>query len=83
MTHAFIPSTQEADAGRSEFKASMVYRTSYRTARATQRNTVSSLFYFIFINVYVSLSVCMKVQEYHRGRDISYAYRQKSSITVL
>ena len=40
MTHAFIPSTQEADAGRSEFKASMVYRMRPRTARAIQKNHV-------------------------------------------
>ena len=35
----FIPSTQEAEAGRwiSEFEASLVYRVSSRAARATQR----------------------------------------------
>jgi hypothetical protein len=38
---AFDPSTREAEAGRSEFKASLVYRVSSRTARAIQRNTVS------------------------------------------
>jgi hypothetical protein len=43
VTHAFNPSTQEADRGRriSEFEASLVYRVSSRTARATQRNPVS------------------------------------------
>jgi len=35
---AFIPSTPEAEAGRSlEFKANLVYRASSGTARATQR----------------------------------------------
>jgi hypothetical protein len=29
---------REAEAGRSEFEASLVYRASFRTARATQRN---------------------------------------------
>jgi hypothetical protein len=33
VVHAFNPSTQEAEAGVSEFKASLVYRVSPRTAR--------------------------------------------------
>ena len=37
VTHTIGPSTQEADKGISEFKASLFYRVSYRTARATQR----------------------------------------------
>ena len=40
VVHAFNPSTWEAEAGRSEFKASLVYRISFRTARVTQRNCV-------------------------------------------
>jgi hypothetical protein len=36
----FNPSTLEAEAGRSEFEASLVYRVTSRTARATQRNPV-------------------------------------------
>jgi hypothetical protein len=40
MAHAFNPSTLEAEAGRSEFEASLVYRMSFRIARATQRNPV-------------------------------------------
>jgi hypothetical protein len=39
--HAFNLSTWEAEAGKSEFKASLVYRVSSKTARATQRNPVS------------------------------------------
>ena len=38
MEHAFNPSTQEAEAGRSELKASLDYRASSRTTRALQRN---------------------------------------------
>jgi hypothetical protein len=34
VTHAFDPSTWEAEAGRFEFKASLVYKVSSRTARA-------------------------------------------------
>jgi hypothetical protein len=42
VTHAFEPSTQEAEAGWiSEFEASLVYKVSSRTARAIQRNPVS------------------------------------------
>jgi hypothetical protein len=37
----FNPSTWEAEAGRFEFEASLVYRVSSRTARAIQRNPVS------------------------------------------
>jgi hypothetical protein len=33
---AFNPSTQEAEAGRSHFQASLVYRVSYRPARNTE-----------------------------------------------
>jgi hypothetical protein len=42
VTHAFNPSTREAEAGRqiSEFEASLVFKVSSRTARATQRNPV-------------------------------------------
>ena len=39
--HTFNPSTWEAEAGGSEFKASLVYRVSSRTGQATQRNLVS------------------------------------------
>jgi hypothetical protein len=38
--NAFNLSTQEAEAGGSEFVASLVYIVSSRTARATQRNPV-------------------------------------------
>jgi hypothetical protein len=41
VVHAFNPSTREAEAGRFEFKANLVYRVSSRTARAIQRNHVS------------------------------------------
>jgi hypothetical protein len=41
LTQAFNTSTREAEAGRSEFKASLVYRASSRTARATQRKAIS------------------------------------------
>ena len=37
VTHTIGPSTQEADKGISEFKASLFYRVSYRTTRATWR----------------------------------------------
>jgi hypothetical protein len=37
MAHAFNPSTEEAEAGSSEFNTSLVYRASSRTAKATQR----------------------------------------------
>ena len=40
MAHAFNPSTLEAEAGGSEFKANLVYRSSSRTVRATQRNAI-------------------------------------------
>ena len=40
VAHAFNPSTWEAEADRSEFKAILVYRVSSRTARATLRNPV-------------------------------------------
>ena len=42
VAHAFNPSTWEAEADRSEFKAILVYRVSSRTARATLRNPVST-----------------------------------------
>jgi hypothetical protein len=38
MVGAFEPTTQEAESGRSEFKASLVYRLSSRIARGKQRN---------------------------------------------
>ena len=41
VAHAFNPSTWEAEAGGSEFEASLVYRVSSRTARVIQRNPVS------------------------------------------
>jgi hypothetical protein len=41
VAHAFNPSTREAEAGRSEFEASLVYKVSSRTARAVQRNPAS------------------------------------------
>jgi hypothetical protein len=41
VAHAFNLRTWESEAGRSEFKASLVYRGSFRTAGATQRNPVS------------------------------------------
>jgi hypothetical protein len=41
VTHAFNPSTWEAEAGRFlRLRPSLVYRVSSRTARATQRNPV-------------------------------------------
>ena len=40
MAQAFNPSTQEAEAGGSEFEASLVSMVNSRTARATQRNPV-------------------------------------------
>jgi hypothetical protein len=42
VAHAINPGTWEAEAGRSEFEASLVYKVSARTARATQRNPVFS-----------------------------------------
>jgi hypothetical protein len=36
IAHILKPSTQEAEASRSEFKASLVHRESYSTDRATQ-----------------------------------------------
>ena len=38
VTHAFNPSTWQAD---SEFSASLIYKESSKTARATQRNPFS------------------------------------------
>ena len=38
----FNPSTWEAAAGESEFKASLVYKASSKIARAAQRNPVSN-----------------------------------------
>jgi hypothetical protein len=40
--HAFDPSAWEAEAGGSEFEASLVYRVSSKTARVTQRSPVST-----------------------------------------
>ena len=42
VVQAFAPNTWEAEAGTSEFAASLVYRVSSRTARATQRNPISN-----------------------------------------
>ena len=41
VTHTFNFGTEEAQVGRSVFRARMVYRKSSRTARATLRNLVS------------------------------------------
>jgi hypothetical protein len=41
VAQAFHPNTQETGAGKSEFKASLVYNVSSRTARATKKNPVS------------------------------------------
>ena len=38
VVHAFNPSIIEEEAGRSKFKATLVYRSSSRTVRATKRN---------------------------------------------
>ena len=40
VVHTFDPRTQEAEAGGSEFEASLVYTVSSKTAKATQRNPV-------------------------------------------
>ena len=40
VMHTFDPSTQEAEAGGSLFKTSLVYRVSFRTAKAAKRNPV-------------------------------------------
>jgi hypothetical protein len=40
MLHTVSPSTQESEAGRTEFEASLLYRASSRIAKATQRNPV-------------------------------------------
>jgi hypothetical protein len=44
VLYTFNPSTQEAEAGRSEFEARLVYRVNYiyRTAKATKRNLISN-----------------------------------------
>jgi hypothetical protein len=39
--HAFNPSSWEAEAGGSEFEASLVYKVTSRTVKPTQRNPVS------------------------------------------
>lgn len=41
ISHAFDSRTREEEAGRSEFKASVVYRMDSRTARDTERNSLS------------------------------------------
>lgn len=41
VVHTLNRSTQEAEAGRSEFESSLIYRVNFWTARATQRNPVS------------------------------------------
>jgi hypothetical protein len=38
MAQDFNPSTQEAEAGRAEFQANLVYRVSSRMVRATQEH---------------------------------------------
>jgi hypothetical protein len=40
LVHNFHPSTQESEAGGSEFKGSLVYKVSSRTAKASQTNPV-------------------------------------------
>jgi hypothetical protein len=42
-TGALNPSTLKAEAGRSEFKTSQVYRVSSKTARVSQKNPVSKI----------------------------------------
>ena len=44
VLYTINPSTQEVEAVRYEFKASLVYRVSARTVRAMQRNPVSKFF---------------------------------------
>jgi len=44
VAHAFNPSTREAKAGRSELKASLVYRVNSRAAWATQGDLISKDF---------------------------------------
>jgi hypothetical protein len=41
VAHDFHPGTWEAEAGRCEFEANLIYRASSRTARITQTNPVS------------------------------------------
>ena len=43
VAHIFNPNTQEAEAGRSEFKTSLVYRVSSRAASAILGNPVLKL----------------------------------------
>jgi hypothetical protein len=43
VVHTFNSNSREAEAGRSQFKASLVYRVSSRIAKATQRNPVSKI----------------------------------------
>ena len=43
VAHACNPSIWEAEAGGSQFEASLVYRVSSRTARTSQRNPVSKI----------------------------------------
>jgi hypothetical protein len=40
VVHTFDPRTQEAEAGGSQLKESLVYTVSSKTAKATQRNPV-------------------------------------------
>jgi hypothetical protein len=40
VVHTFDPSSHQAEAGGSEFEASLVYRMSSRSARATHRNPI-------------------------------------------
>jgi len=52
MAHAFRPSTQQAEVGRShKIKASLIYRSSSRTAMGTQRNPVSKRLEIIIIMI--------------------------------
>jgi hypothetical protein len=50
VAHAFNSSTQEAEVGRSEFKASLVYRLSSRTALSQKNKNKQDCFY---VSVYV------------------------------
>jgi hypothetical protein len=56
VAHGFNPSTWEAEAGGSEFEASLVYRVSSRTARVIQRNPVSKKIIIIIIIIIIILA---------------------------
>ena len=60
---AFDPSTQEAEAGGSEFEVSLVYRVSSRTARATQEPCVKKTKTNNPTRQFACVCVCMYVCE--------------------